>query len=242
MADDTTTDEVVQPETGADEALPVETTQPDAAVEETTAEPSEPEQGAEEVETTSTDQPEVNDKLRKYAASQGFELDSPSAVKAAQIAMKAQSEATRNSRKASELEKSVTAVSDEDAAAKAEATGQDPELIKRLQRVEVRENVRDFWNQEGIDRSFEPAMIDVLNDKPYLAGDLESLYATAVMKSGGVAAVKSQGKREALESLAHKQQAAVPTGSATTSGTPKGKDFKELSISEMEKKLGFVRQ
>jgi hypothetical protein len=54
------------------------------------------------------------------------------------------------------------------------------------------------------------------------------------MKSGGVAAVKSQGKREALESLAHKQQAAVPTGSATTSGQPKKKEFKDLSIKEME--------
>jgi hypothetical protein len=66
-----------------------------------------------------------------------------------------------------------------------------------------------------VDPAYEPAMIDLLKTKPYLAGDLEALYASAVMKSGGVAAVKSQGKREALSDLAHKQQAAVPTGNAT---------------------------
>ncbi len=184
--------------------------------------------------------PDVDDKLQKYAANQGIELDSPSAIKAARLAMNNQAEKTRTYQKASELEKAASAISDTDAEQVAESTGKDPELLKRVQRVEVRESVRDFWNRDDVDRSFEPAMVELLESKPYLAGDLESLYASAVLKSGGIAAVKSQGKREALESLAHKQQAAVPMGNATTKATPKEKPFNELSIPEMEKRLGFV--
>lgn len=241
MDENTNTDPVVEPDTGAEQALPVETQEPDAVDAPAVAEPSEPSEGAEVEETDST--PTQDDKLRKYAASQGFELDSPNAIKAAQIAMKAQSEATRNHQKASELERNLTGRSDEYAEEVAEQTGQDPELLKRLQRVEVKEAVRDFWSQDGIDRKYEPDMIKLLAEKPHLAGDLESLYASAVMKSGSVAATKSQGKREALQALAHSQQAAVPTGNATNSGTtPKGKPFEELSVEEMEAKLGFVQR
>lgn len=240
MDEDTTTEQVIPVETGAEEASPVEPEQIQAADVPAVDEPSESDTDSSDSEEQSTDESGVDGKLKKYAASQGIDLDSPSAIKAASLAMKAQSEATKNSRRASELEKTVSVASDLEATTVAEATGQDPELLKRLQRVEVKEAVRDFWNQDGIDKKFEPTMIELLKTKPYLAGDLESLYASAVLKSGGVAAVKSQGGREALTNLAHKQQAAVPAGNATTKGTPKGKDFKELSIKEMEKQLGFA--
>jgi hypothetical protein len=235
-------DEETTTPAATDSGVVEETTQPVEAVTTEAVEttPASTEGQAEEASASAAD--DADAELAKWATAKGLELDSDNAKKAAKMAREAEKAMHQKAQKASELEKSVTAVSDEDAAAKAEASGQDPELIKRLQRVEVRETVRDFWNQDGIDRSYEPTMIDILKDKPYLAGDLESLYATAVMKSGGVAAIKSQAKRETLESLAHKQQAAVPTGSATTSGTPKGKAFGDLSIKEMEKKLGFVRQ
>lgn len=157
--------------------------------------------------------------------------------------MKAQSEATRNGRKASELEKNITTQSDEHAEVVAEQTGQDPELLKRLQRVEVKSAVRDFWDQNPDAKQYEKQMVEILQEKPHLAGDLESLYASALVKSGGIETVKSQASRETLEKLAHKQQAAVPTGHATNSGTTtKEKPFKDLSIKEMEAKLGFVRR
>jgi hypothetical protein len=240
MSDDTSTAQDVQ-EAEAEEASPVVTDESTATESEAVTEPSETstEEEATEEEATPT---EPDDKLRKYAANQGIELDSPSAIKAAQLAMKHQAAASRNYQKNSELEKATAAISDEDATATAEATGQDPEYLKRLQRVETREAVRDFWSQPDVDPAHEPAMIELLKTKPYLAGDLEALYATAVLKSGGVASVKSQGKREALTDLAHKQQAAVPTGNATTQSAPKKKDFSSLSISEMEKQLGTFRQ
>lgn len=237
MDEDTTTVPVEPAETGAQPAQPVEpdTTQP--ADVQTDADPSETTEDAE----TTTGPSEVDAKLQKYAASQGIDLDSPSAIKAATIAMKAQSEATRQHRQKSELESSLSTQSDEYAEQVAEATGQDPEVLKRLQRMEVKEAVRDFWSQDGRDRSIEPQMISILAERPHLAGDLDALYALAERSSG--AATRSQASKDTLKKLAHAQQAAVPTGNATNSGTaPKKKAFGELSIAEMEAQLGFVRR
>jgi hypothetical protein len=207
---------------------------PDA---DTTPEPSEA------PEASSDTVPTPDDKLRKFADSQGIELDSPNAIKAAQLLQKQRSEATKNHRRTSELERTVTETASEYAEAEAVSTGQDPELLKTVRGMQVKEAVRDFWSQDGIDKAYEPQMIELLATKPHLAGDLDALYATAVMQSGKLDSVRSQGKREALESLAHKQTAAVPRGNATNSGvTPKEKPFKELSITEMESKLGFVRR
>lgn len=244
MAEPTITDENIETTGAETPALPVADETPAADETQTNDEPSKESEGEEE-DKTETSLPETDDKLQSFAKGQGIDDISELSereLKLLKVAKDNQAEFQRNRQKASELEKSVTTQSDSEAEKVAEETGQDPELLKRLQRVEVRESIRDFWNQEGIDKAFEPAMIDLLKTKPYLAGDLESLYAAAVMKSGGVAAVKSQGKREALESLAHKQQAAVPAGNATTKDSPKGKDFKDLSIKEMEKQLGFIKR
>lgn len=218
----------------------VEETQP-AAVAPVEAEQT-PVVATEEQTEEAPAEPSEDEQLKAWADKKGLELDSDNAKKAAKMAQNAEKLMHQKTQQASELEKSVTTQSDAEAAQVAEATGQDPELLQRLQRVEVKEAVRDFWNQDGIDRSFEPAMIELLKTKPYLAGDLDSLYASAVFKSGGVAAVKSQGKREALTDLAHKQQAVSPTGSATTNGTPRKKSFGDMSITEMEKELGFAKR
>jgi len=222
-------------ETGADTAQPVTT-------ETTAAEPTASATTEEQTTEAPEGAPDEDAELSDWASKKGLELDSDNAKKAAKMAREAEKAMHQKAQKASELEKATVAISDEVAETSAAATGQDPELLKRLQAVETKEMVRDFWNQDGIDRKYEPAMIELLKTKPYLAGDLESLYAVAVQKSGGVAAVKSQGKREALESLAHTQQAAVPGGSATTKAAPRGKEFKDLSIAEMEKQLGFAKR
>lgn len=241
MDEDTTTGADVQEQTGAPEASPVSQEQTETADVQTDIDQSDASQDTNQGDETVSES-EPDDKLRKYAASQGFELDSPGAIKAAQIAMKAQSAATRNSKRANELEKATVSVADQNAEAEATVTGQDPELLKRLQRVEVRESVRDFWSNPEHDRQMETKMVEVLENKPYLAGDLDSLYAVALVQTGGINAVKSQGKKEALSELAHQQQAAVPRGNATTHSNPKEKDFKDLSLKEMEAKLGFAKR
>ena len=238
MQDDNTTTEVVEDQAGAIDAQPTADTTTATADVKTETVPSET-----STDDAKSDESDMDAKLLKFANSQGIELDSPSAIKAAQIAMKAQSEATRNYQQKSELEKTLETRSDEVADVVAEQTGQNPDVIRRLQRMEIKDAVRDFWNQPNIDRTMEPKMIEILSAKPHLAGDLESLYATALVQSGNLDTVKSQGRREALENLAQKQQATAPTGNATNFGTvPKAKPFNELSIKEMEAQLGFARQ
>lgn len=241
MDEDQSTDQpVVQT---ADEVAPVvDTPDVESPSSEPTTEPS-----AEAEASTESVAPEVDKQLQSFAASQGIELDSPNAIKAAQALQKARSEATKQHQKASELEKATAAISDEHAENVAVQTGQDPELLKRLQRVEIKETVRDFWNSplpngQLPDRSLEQDMIKELAEKPYLAGDIKTLYASATFNAG-TDQVKSQAKQEVLQKLAHNQQATVPKGHATnSSATPAKKDFNDMSIAEMEAHLGKVRQ
>jgi hypothetical protein len=113
MSEDTTTVQATDTQTGAELAQPVTDVSTQAADVQPASEPSNPSQDAPqsdaEPQATADDSaPQVDEKLQKYAKSQGLELDSPSAIKAAQIAMKNQSEATRNYQRTSELEKTVT--------------------------------------------------------------------------------------------------------------------------------------
>jgi hypothetical protein len=234
-----TTTTVETPDAGAPVALPAEEVTPTADAT-TTVEPSEPSEGGQKPV------PEVDEKLLSFAKGQGIDDISELSereLKLLKVAKDNQAEFQRNRQKASELEKNLSHASDEIAEDVAIQTGQDPELIKRLQRIEVRDQVRDFWDSNPEAKKYESQMVELVQAKPHLAGDLEALYATALVKSGSLDAVKSQGKREALTNLAQKQQATAPVGNATNSGTaPKSKPFAELSIKEMEAQLGFVRR
>lgn len=235
MEEKTTTEAPV--DTGVQETQPVETEQATAA-EETT----ETQQQTESTQTES--EPSEDDQLAKFAQTKGLELDSENAKKAAKMAMEAERNMHKATGRAGELEKTMSTMSDESAVQTAQATGQDPELIKRLQRMEVKDSIRDFWDQNPDARKYEKEMAAIATGSGlYGTPDaiLKASYAMAVANNQG--AVKSQGKREALESLAHKQQASVPTGSATNPEvTPKEKPFEDLSINEMESRLGFVNR
>lgn len=226
-------------ETGAQVALPeTEVTQP--ADTQPPVEPSDPSKGGDKPV------PEVDEKLLSFAKGQGIEDVnelSERELKLLKVARDNQAEFQRNRQKASELEKNLSQTSDVIAEDVAIQTGQDPELIKRLQRIEVRDQVRDFWDSNPDAKQYEAQMIEIVQAKPHLAGDLEALYATALVKSGSLDAVKSQGKQEALRNLAQKQQATAPIGNATNSGTaPKAKPFGELSTKDMESQLGITYQ
>ena len=233
--DEETTTPTPAPE-GGEQPQPVEVPEPVVAAPEPSVEPES--QETPEVQA----EPSQDDELAKWAQAKGLTLDSENATKAAKMAREAEKAMHQKAQKASELEKSLSTASDEYAERVADDTGQDPELLKRLQRIEVRDAIGQFWSQDGLDRSYEPAMVKILAEKPHLAGDLDALYALAERKGGGVAAAKQQGSKEALKKLAHSQQAAVPRGNATTTAAPAKKDFSDLSVEEMEKRLGFVRR
>lgn len=233
--EETPTTAEVTPETGA-AALPVENVA-ETADAKTNIEPSVTSEGGEKPVP-------IDEKLQSFAKGQGIDdLSDLSDREKALLKSAYDSKADRDrlSSKTSELEKSVTTQTNEAIDQMAETTGQDPELVKAVRQLQIQNAVRDFWVNNPEAREYEPQMIEIIKEKPHLAGDLESLYATALVKSGGLDAVKSQGKREALTNLAQKQQATAPTGNATTSGTtPKERPFKELSIQEMEARLGFA--
>lgn len=230
MDEQTTTEAPV--DNGA-QAQPESTEQP-SAVEQTNQEPTQQEQPKPEPS---------DDDTSEWLRNKGIDPSDPDAItKLAKSAREAERAMHEKAKRASELEKTLSNTSDEVAEQVAEQTGQDPELVKRLQRIEVRDAVRDFFDSNPQAKEHEQKMVEILAKKPHLAGDLESLYATALVQSGTLDSVKSQGKQEALRNLAQKQQATAPTGNATTSGAPKQKPFNELSIAEMEAQLGFARR
>lgn len=230
----TITEVVDQP--GVQETLPAQPTQTEAV-----QAPAEPIQKPSEAEEAP--QSKEDDDLDSWAEKVGLKLDSDNARKAAQMARDAKRAANEKFQKASEMEKLLSTKSDEVAEQVSQSTGQDVEVIKRLQRMEIKDSVRDFWASNPEARQYEKTMIEVLSEKPHLAGDLDSLYANALRKSGALSAAKSEGKKEALSNLAQKQQATAPIGNAVNSGTtPKEKPFNELSIEEMEARLGFGKR
>lgn len=196
---------------------PDETDQAEA-VEETTEEPQVEEPQSETIETVDVDEPSEDEQLARFAEAKGLELDSDNARKAAKMAMNAEKLMHNKANRASELERTMSGMSDDSAEQVAEATGQDPEVLKRIQRMEVKESIRDFWESNPEARQYETEMAKIAAEAGLYGSPeaiLKASYAMAV--SNDVSKLKSQGKREALKSLAQKQQAAVPRGNAVTS-------------------------
>ena len=222
MAEETTTDAPVESgetqhingiaidDQGMAVSEPEETEQAEA-VESTT----EPEEQAQEA---TIEPSEEDEQLARFAEAKGLELDSDNAKKAAKMAMNAEKLMHNKANKASELERTMSGMSDESAEQVAEATGQDPEVLKRIQRMEVKDSIRDFWDSNPDARQYESEMAKIAVESGLYGSPEAILKASyAMAQSQNSEALKSQGKKEALTSLAHKQQAAVPRGSAVTS-------------------------
>lgn len=243
--DETTTDEQTV-DTGAEQALP--------ETQETTADSSNDVSSSESTNEGAQEAlPEADesaDKLASFAKGQGIEDVSELSEreqKLLKVAYDNNAEFQRNRQKATELEKSLSTASDSYAEEVAGQTGQDPELLKRVQRVEVRDAVRDFWDSNPEARKLEKEMVQELQVRPHLAGDLEALYA--VVSTKNPEAVRSQVKQDTLKNLANKQQASVPTGNATSSTissnkiTPQNVDamVSKMSIEEYQKRLPEIQ-
>jgi hypothetical protein len=189
------------------------------------SQPEDTDQAQAAVETTETEntqeatsEPSEDEQLTKFATAKGVTLDSDSAKKLAKMAMNAEKAMHSKATRASELERTMSTMGDDAAQRQAQATGENPEVLKRLMSMEVKSSIRDFWDANPDAQQYESEMARIATEAG-LYGTPEAIlkasYAIAAMNNQG--AVKSQGKREALESLAHKQQAAVPTGNAVNS-------------------------
>lgn len=218
MDDQNTTTDDESVDTGA-EALPE--TQSESAEEVTSESTEDSSEGADAA------QPETDDKLKKFADSKGISLDTESEIKSAKIALNSQQEFTRKRQTNSKLEKAM----DEGITQEVEARGLSDDDRVDIARLKAKMTVRDFWDSNPDAKTYEPQMVKILQSKPHLAGDLESLFAVALRDGGNTETLKSEGGRRALESLASKQRATSPTGSAISSA-PSSKTITRAEINQ----------
>lgn len=242
MAEETTTEapaetgeQTIQGVTVDDQGMAVsepETTEPAEAVQETT----EPEQK----ETQAEAEPSDEEQLTKFAETKGLTLDSDNAKKAAKMAMEAEKRMHQATSKASELEK-VARITDEQVPEG--ATPQEVDNL-RVRNLELKLDIQS-WKSNPDNKSklaYEQEMVKVLADpikKQLVQGGYLSLDDVYNIARGGDASVdanlKSEGKREALESLAHKQQVAVPTGNAVN---PQGGGNAKITPQNVDRLVG----
>jgi len=171
-------------------------------------------------ETAQATEAPSEDDTSKWLSAKGIDPSDPDAInKLAKSAREAERAMHAKAQKAKELERSMTELSDESAEQVALSTGQDPELLKRVQRFEVKSTINDFFVENPDAKQYEQEMITEMTQSG-LYGTPEAMlraaYAMAVAKNPEKA--KSQARRDTLESLAQKQQASVPTGNATNAG------------------------
>ena len=224
--DDTTTE--VSSSQGVESTQPNEGNwKPEAVIRTTEEQPqqeaTEPTETSTEAEPVQTEEatPDAEDDNSKWLSSKGIDPSDPDAInKLAKSAREAERAMHAKAAKARELERSMTEMSDESAEQEALNTGQDPELLKRVQRFEVKSTINDFFVDNPDAKQYEQEMISEMTTSG-LYGTPEAMlraaYAMAVSKNPDK--FRSQAKRETLESLAQKQQASVPTGNATNAGT-----------------------
>lgn len=184
-----------------------------------------PEETTEEsTETTGAQEvalPAVDDKLKSFAKGQGID-DVSSLTKREQALLKSayDNKAAYDRTKATELVDASNIKPDQ---IDANATNEQRENI-RLRNLELRIEASS-WKQQNLDKAvLEHEMSQILVDDPnkrLLVQEgllsLDDIYAMAKGRSGSDNDLKAQGKREALETLAGKQQAAVPRGNAVNS-------------------------
>ena len=242
---ETTTD------TTTDNGAPVAQPEPVEQVEAVEQQPAEPTNEQSESESQSEEQQEVQETKEPSAddnsdwfKAKGIDPSDPDAInKLAKMNREAERAMHAKSQKASELEKTMGSMSDDSAEQVAEATGQDPELLKRLQRIEVRDAKRDFFEEYPDAAKYEADMAKIAAEGGLYGSPqaiMKAAYAQAKLNDPSTS---SQVKQDTLKNLAQKQQSAVPQGNAVTQGTtPKEKPASEMTIAELEAKLGFFKQ
>jgi len=209
-----TTQPVQQPsaESQNQEAISGGQTQETAA---TTAEQTQNESGS-----------QADDSLAKFAKGQGYTDEDIAQMsdreKKTLLSLKKSADSFHNQPKIEDVSKTLGTPGDD-------ATDIQ-KLNARIQAFEYQTKTDSFWGSEGKDRSLEPTMVQILNDrkdkfgKDYayqLSQDLDTLYAMARLESGAgnSDAAKEEGRREERESINKSLSAGAPTAHATT-GTP----------------------
>lgn len=202
--EDTTTDAVL--DQGVQSTQPEVSETPAEAVDTTTDAPQQ----------DSANEPSQEDDNSKWLASKGIDPTDPEAInKLAKSAREAERMATQKAQKASELERSMAELSDQSAEEVAYSTGQDPELLKRLQRFEVKSAIRDFFDVHPDAKQYEQEMVKNMLEGGLYGTPEAMLRAAYAMAASEATTDRTSIQRQTLENLAQKQAASVPRGNAT---------------------------
>lgn len=210
MDESTTTEAPV--ESGASiQGIPIDD-QGNAIAEPKATEPTEAENAS---VTTETVQEAPQEDNAEWLKSKGIDLSTPEGqAKLAKSYRELEKGYHQKAQKASELERATTD-SFNGAVEQDVSTGalnpNDPMIA--IRKLEIKQNVRDFFDDNPDAKQYEQDMIKIVAEKPHLRDDLDALYALALKNN--VSTLKSEGGKEALETLAAKQSATAPKGSAT---------------------------
>lgn len=165
-----------------------------------------------------------DEKLVKFAESHGIELDSPSSIKAAKIAMDNQASFQQAQQKASQLDKST------------QEPPTDNSQVKVLQNTV---NLMSFKQSHPDWEQFDQQMGELLEEvvpTPYGNLPRKALYAEGLLSlddvykmAKGNASAAPEDTTQVLQSIANKQRAGSLTPNAN-SGTPETKKYNTLDI------------
>jgi hypothetical protein len=221
VSDETTTTE--SSDTQASESSQPEVTNNEAAESqaETTSQSDDSE--VTEPQTDNSDETET----KEWAAKKGVDINDPIAL--AKLARETEKSFHAKSTEVSELKKVVGAQTPEGVADGTVEADAYP-IMNRLR-------VAEFYNDNPDAKQFDAKMAEIVDEKPWLAQDLDVLLAVAKSESAGEAALKARqdGRKEALDSVAKATAAGAPKATATGKAQPK-KGVTEADIEKMTPK------
>lgn len=156
------------------------------------------------------DKPDEDAEIKEWAAKKNLPLDDP--LKIAKMYRESEAALGRKGAEEGKLKSAVDAANN--------STG--TEDVQAL-RNEVA--ALNFYITNPEAKQYEQAMVEILDNKPWLAGDLETVLlvakGSAATDAEKLVAERQAGKKEALASVAQSERAAPPRASATTRTTSK---------------------
>lgn len=179
---------------------------------------------AQETQTQAEQQESTDDKA-EWLRNKGIDPSDPDAIhKAAEAWRKAEQEFHKSRQQKGELQ-------NEAETAARDLAGEDA-VLARMNVLEMRQTVRDFFDNPNYPGAseLEPQMAEIVRARPYLAQDLEAVYALAKQSKheADVEAAKEAGRQEAKAQIAKASVAGTPRGNASVRTGDKSVDEERL--------------
>lgn len=179
---------------------------------------------AAQADAGSDEQPQDESEIKKFAEAKGFDPEKLTEGEVKALTMARESEQRMHeatTKKATETKEAIVEQGDEEA----EEAGAD-ETQTQAQRELNKLRVTNFFSEYPEAVEHDEAIAKVIQERPYLANDLEAAYALAKSQSTEAEKLnaRNEGKQEARTEAAQAARSANPGMSATTSAPEKKKE------------------